>query len=79
MFRTAKNFFKDNCVYLTGKLALALIFASMLFFLTACNTVAGVGEDIQSLAGKKKPVYNCVPLVNTVITNPSPQRSKSAH
>lgn len=41
--------------------------------------VAGVGEDIQSLAGKKKPVYNCVLLVNTVVTNPSSQRNKYPH
>ena len=63
-------------MYITGKLTLALIFASMLFLLTGCNTVAGVGEDIQSLAGKKKPTYNCVPLVNTVVANPSSRCNK---
>lgn len=79
MFRSTKNFLKDNYLYITGKLALALTFASMVFLLAGCNTVAGVGEDIQSLAGKKKPTYNCVPLVNTVIANPASQWHKSVH
>lgn len=74
MIRSVKNFFNANGLYLTGKLILALIFTSTLFLLGGCNTIAGVGEDIQSLSGKKKPTYNCVPLVNTVVANPSPQR-----
>ncbi len=79
MFRSTKNFLNNNCLYIAGKLTLVLIFASIFFLLAGCNTVAGAGEDIQSLAGKKKPTYNCVPLVNTVVANPSPKRNKLSH